>query len=191
MQGSGRVGRGLKVTSLTRQLKHHNLAPTPSVIINVRRFSLTFKKLSASISVRREFSIDVVSVTATPSHSSSTSREDRNAPVVSSTWDSTMKKPEISWVRVGRDVSGRGVGRMRPDWACYTVTGRHLLLYCGCIIFVPFCQPGMISGVHSESQEHYICGCIQIEAWSPHAVCHCQVHQLRIFVINNGCQLVN
>ena len=122
MQGSARVGRGLKIRSLMRQLRHHNLAPTPSVIINVKRFSLTFRKLSASVSVRKEFSIAVVRATATPSHSSSTSREDRNEPVVSSTWDSTMKKPEISWVRVGRDASGRGIGRIRPDWACYTVT---------------------------------------------------------------------
>ena len=49
----------------------------------------------------------------------------------------------------------------------------------------------MISGVRSESQGHYICECIQIEAWSPRAVCHCQVHQLWNFVINNGHSQIN
>ena len=70
---------------IMRQLRHHNLAPTPSVIINVKRFSLTFKKLSASVSVHRKFLIAVVRATATPSHSSSTSCKDRNEPVVFST----------------------------------------------------------------------------------------------------------
>jgi hypothetical protein len=56
---------------------------------------------------------------------------------------------------------------------------RWVLVHTGRVIIVPFYQPDMISEVHSESQGHYICGCIRIVAWNPHVVCRYQGHQLK------------
>lgn len=81
------------------------------------RLSLTLKKTSGFVSFSRAASMAAVRRAARASQSSSTSRAERKFPVVSKTWDSTIKKPEISCVSEGSDASGNGVGRIRSDCA--------------------------------------------------------------------------
>lgn len=90
---------------------------TSSVIMKDSKLSLTFKKTSGSVSVRSASSMAVVRRVTSASHSSSTSRGERKVPVVSSTCDSTIKKPEISCVSEAIEARGRGVGSIRSDWA--------------------------------------------------------------------------
>lgn len=86
--------------------------------MKARRLSLTLRKPSGSISLCRENSMPLVSRCARASQSSSTSLGERKVPVVSSTCDSTMKNPDISCVSDGRADSGKGVGKIKSDWAC-------------------------------------------------------------------------
>lgn len=94
---------------------------TSSVMIKPIKHSFTRRNTSGSFSVRSEFVIAVARPTTRESHNSSTSRSDRNVPVVSRTCVSTMKKPDISCVSEGRDEMGRGLGRMRSDCAFVTL----------------------------------------------------------------------
>lgn len=90
---------------------------TSSVITNAVRHSLTFKNVSGSFCSTKAEPIAEDSRDTTASQSSSISRSERKPEVVSSTWDSIMKKPHISSKRAGREGKESGVGRIRSDWA--------------------------------------------------------------------------
>lgn len=90
---------------------------TSSAITKAKISSLTCRNISGSSSNSRALLTPDVKCETTTSQSSSTSLQDRKVPVVSKTRDSTRKKPSISWVNASREDNGRGVGRIRSDWA--------------------------------------------------------------------------
>lgn len=91
---------------------------TSSVIVNPIKHSLTFRNSFGSTSLFSAHCTAALKRDTNASHSSSTSDSERNVPVVLRTWVSTMKNPVISWVTERKEARGRGVGRIRSDWAC-------------------------------------------------------------------------
>ena len=98
-------------------LRSTKMRLTSSAMTKVEISSLTCKNISGSFSNSRALLTPDVKCETTTSQSSSTSLQDRKVPVVSKTRDSTRKKPSISWVNASREDNGRGVGRIRSDWA--------------------------------------------------------------------------
>ena len=107
------------LTPVTIRISLHStkMRLTSRAITKVEISSLTRKNISGSFSNSRALSTPDVKCETTTSQSSSTSLQDRKVPVVSKTRDSTRKKPSISWINASREDNGRGVGRIRSDWA--------------------------------------------------------------------------
>ena len=149
---------------------------TSRVMMKVNRLSLTFRKDSGSATGCKASWMAVVRRVTRASHSSSTSRSDRKFPVVSSTWDSTMKKPEISCVRDWSETRGRGVGRIRSDCA-YRLSLWHILRE-NRENRLLFCLLGMISEAHSRSSVWCRCEYTQKVVWNQHGAFRYPIHRL-------------
>lgn len=142
---------------------------TSRAMTKVKIFSLTRRNTSGSFSNSRALSTPAVRWETTTSQSSSTSLQDRKVPVVSKTRDSTKKKPSISCVNASREDNGRGVGRIKSDWAWVrdqngTIDGRTAE--------TPFYQLDKRLEVLRAILECRIYVYTQTGAWSPPSACH-------------------